>query len=58
MFLLSFIVTQSLRRQKQEHRDNIAKRRPALAENLKKITDFSMEMKWEIRSWGKNWGIF
>jgi hypothetical protein len=41
-----------LKKLKQQSRDTLDERRPALIQALKDIGDFYVEFKWDFQSWG------
>ena len=51
---LHFSVTSLLRKLKQQSRESLEARRPALIQALKELGDFYLELKWDFQSWGKN----
>ena len=46
-------VTSLLRKLKQQSRETLESRRPALIQALKELGDFYLELKWDFHSWGK-----
>lgn len=47
-------VTSLLRKLKQQSRETLESRRPALIQALKELGDFYLELKWDFHSWGKD----
>ena len=47
------LVTSLLRKLKQQSREALESRRPALIQALKELGDFYLELKWDFHSWGK-----
>lgn len=43
-----------LKKLKQQSREMLDERRPALIQALEDIGDFYLELKWDFQSWGKN----
>jgi hypothetical protein len=46
-----------LRKLKQQSKESLEERRPALIQALKDIEDFYLELKWDFHSWGKLYGL-
>lgn len=51
--LFSPTVTSLLRKLKQQSRESLEQRRPALIAALKDLGDFYLEVKWDFHSWGE-----
>ena len=53
-YFVSVPVTSLLRKLKQQSRETLESRRPALIQALKELGDFYLELKWDFQSWGKS----
>ena len=51
--LMTVSVTSLLRKLKQQSRESLEARRPALIQALKELGDFYLELKWDFQSWGE-----
>jgi len=51
-WLLYLTVCSLLKKLKQQSREGLDERRPALIQALEDIGDFYLELKWDFQSWG------
>lgn len=47
-----FVVLCLLKKLRQQSKETLEERRPALIQALKDIGDFYVELKWDFQSWG------